>query len=420
MTRYPKYKQTGISWLPEIPEEWEMRRVASCLSVKDAPSAPDEELLSVFLDYGVIPFSKGGEKRANATSKDLSKYQLVEINDFVMNNQQAWRGSVGVSKYQGIVSPAYFVIRMDRCLDPVYANLALRSKPFVRLYELCSRGVGSIQRNLNWNMFKQRHIPLPTIQEQRNIAAFLDDKCGKIDKVVAAKENEIELLKELKQTEIADAVTRGISGAPLVNSGIPWLPKIPKGWEVKRAKYLFNKEQRAVVAGDEIVTCFRDGEVTLRKNRRTTGFTEATDYSHYQHICKGDLVIHQMDAFAGSTGVSDSDGMGTPVLSVCSPKSKKVYVYYFAKVIRLMGLNGFIQSLYRGIRERSSDFRFDTFAKQLLPVPPLAEQKEIVAYIEKKVAEIDAAVKGLEEEVAALKEYKQRLISDVVTGQVKV
>ncbi|MGN0037359.1 MAG: hypothetical protein ACI36X_09145 [Bacteroidaceae bacterium] len=145
-------------------------------------------------------------------------------------------------------------------------------------------------------------------------------------------------------------------------SGVQWLGEIPGHWETHRAKHMFNKEQRPFEEGDEIVACFRDGEVTLRKNRRTTGFTEATDYSHYQHICKGYLVIHQMDAFAGSSGVSDSDGMGTPVLSVCTPKSESISNEYYAHIVRLMGKNGFILSLYRGARERSSDFRFDTFA----------------------------------------------------------
>jgi type I restriction enzyme S subunit len=142
--------------------------------------------------------------------------------------------------------------------------------------------------------------------------------------------------------------------------------------------------------------------VTLRKNRRVTGFTEATDYSHYQGVRKGDLVIHQMDAFAGCAGVSDSDGMGTPVLSVCTPKVPDVDVYYFAHVIRLMGRNGFIQALARGIRERSADFRFETFARQALPLPPLSEQKEIVEYIERKTAKIDELAQKLEDGRAEL------------------
>ena len=183
---------------------------------------------------------------------------------------------------------------------------------------------------------------------------------------------------------------------------------------------MFNKEQRPVKEDDEIVTCFRDGEVTLRKNRRTTGFTEATDYSHYQHICKGDLVIHQMDAFAGSAGVSDSDGMGTPVLSVCTPKSNNILNEYYAHIVRLMGKNGFILSLYRGIRERSSDFRFDTFANLWLPVPPIEEQKQIVDYITDKTSKIDKLIANINKEIEGIKEYKQRLISDVVTGQIKV
>lgn len=419
MTRYPKYKKTGISWLPEIPAEWEMRRVASCLSVKDAPSAPDEELLSVFLDYGVIPFSKGGEKRANATSKDLSKYQLVEINDFVMNNQQAWRGSVGVSKYQGIVSPAYFVIRMDRCLDPVYANLALRSKPFVRLYELCSRGVGSIQRNLNWNMFKQRHIPLPTIQEQKNIAAFLDDKCGKIDKVVAAKENEIELLKELKQTEIADAVTRGISGAPLVNSGIPWLPKIPKGWRLLRNKSFFRETSEVV--GDRkditLLSLTKQGVIIRDLSEGKGKFPK--DFESYLVVRPGNIVfcLFDVDETPRTVGLVRNKGMITGAYRNFEVNTGLVLpefaTHYYIHVDDKKALKPF----YTGLRKV---VKGNTFLQLRMPVPPLAEQKKIVAHIEKKVAEIDAAVKGLEEEVAALKEYKQRLISDVVTGQVKV
>lgn len=179
---------------------------------------------------------------------------------------------------------------------------------------------------------------------------------------------------------------------------IPWLDCIPLYWDEIRAKYLFNKENRRISDGDEVITCFRDGVVTLRKNRRTTGFTESFKEIGYQGIKKGDLVIHQMDAFAGSTGVSDSDGKGTPVYSVCTPKNEGLLTPYYAKVIRYMGLNGFIQSLYRGIRERSSDFRFETFAKQILPVPPLAEQEKIVSYLESKTLCIDAYVRERERE----------------------
>ena len=166
---------------------------------------------------------------------------------------------------------------------------------------------------------------------------------------------------------------------------------------------------------DEIITCFRDGTVTLRKNRRTTGFTESFKEIGYQGIKKGDLVIHQMDAFAGSTGVSDSDGKGTPVYSVCTPKDDTILTQYYARVVRHMGLNGFIQSLYRGIRERSSDFRFETFARQILPVPPRQEQEKIVNYLESKTLSIDAYVAERERELRLLNELKDAEIANVVT-----
>lgn len=198
-------------------------------------------------------------------------------------------------------------------------------------------------------------------------------------------------------------------------SVIPWLDKIPVLWEEKRAKYLFNKENRPVQPEDEVVTCFRDGTVTLRKNRRTEGFTESFKEIGYQGIKKGDLVIHQMDAFAGSTGVSDSDGKATPVYHVCTPKNDNVNNSYYAFVIRMMGLNGFIQSLYRGIRERSSDFRYDVFGKQYLPVPSIQEQNRIVDYLIDKSSEIDNLISKTEREIELLKELKQSVVAHAVT-----
>jgi len=283
------------------------------------------------------------------------------------------------------------------------------------------RGVGESISPLYTSQLYTVRVPLPPLPEQQAIVAFLDDKCAKLDRLVANKEKEIELLKEMKQRVIADAVTRGLDPAVKFKpTGIPWLPQIPEHWEIHRAKNLFNKEQRPVQDGDDIVTCFRDGQVTLRKNRRITGFTEATNFTGYQHVCKGDLVIHQMDAFAGSSGVSDSDGMCTPVLSVCTAKTDKTDNDYYAHILRLMGKNGFILSLYRGIRERSSDFRFDTFSKQYLPIPPLEEQKAIVSHITSRIEKIDALAFKLQQEIESIKEYKQRLISDVVTGQIKI
>ena len=238
---------------------------------------------------------------------------------------------------------------------------------------------------------------------------------------MSQRERELQLLNELKQSETASIITRGLDpNVKMKSSKIPWLKSIPEHWGEERAKYLFNRENRPITDNDDIITCFRDGQVTLRKNRRTTGFTESFKECGYQGIRKGDLVIHQMDAFAGSVGISDSDGKATPVYIVCTPKRKDIYNPYFELVIREMGLNGYIQSLYRGIRERSSDFKFDVFRQQSLPLPPYEEQVAIVSFIEERTNKINALITELDAEIEYLKEYKQKLIADCVTGQIKV
>jgi len=145
------------------------------------------------------------------------------------------------------------------------------------------------------------------------------------------------------------------------DSGAYYIPEIPESWEMKKAKWLFREEKRPVRKEDDIITCFRDGQVTLRKNRRTEGFTNATQENGYQGIRKGDLVIHNMDAFAGAIGVSDSDGKSTPVYAVCTPKREGINPFFYAYLLRNLAYSGFILSLAKGIRERSTDFRFADF-----------------------------------------------------------
>lgn len=198
------------------------------------------------------------------------------------------------------------------------------------------------------------------------------------------------------------------------DSGVEWIGEIPSHWGLRRAKYMFNKEKREVLDTDDVVTCFRDGEVTLRKNRRTTGFTESLTEVGYQGVRKGDLVIHQMDAFAGSIGVSDSDGKCTSVYHCCTPKGN-YDAYYYAHLVRLMAKRGYIQSLYRGIRERSSDFKFPVFGNQVLAVPPLHEQQVIVDYLKDKTLKIEQYVSARERERELFDSLKQSEIANIVT-----
>ena len=197
-------------------------------------------------------------------------------------------------------------------------------------------------------------------------------------------------------------------------SGLPWLGSMPAHWSRERAKWLFTKMERPVDDGDGVVTCFRDGMVTLRKNRRLRGFTEAIYEHGYQGIRRGDLVIHAMDAFAGAVGVSDSDGKATPVYAVCQPKPG-INAHYYAFIVREMARSQWILALSRGIRERSTDFRYDTFGGQRVPLPPLAEQVAIVRFLDWANGRLERAIRAKRKVIALLNEQKHAIIHRAVT-----
>lgn len=421
MERYQKYQPIKSLWNLEFPAHWEVLPLCSIAKEKSVCNCTDMNLLSVYLDDGVVPFSERTEKRTNTTSKDLSKYQRVDIGDFVLNNQQAWRGSVGVSKYSGITSPAYIILSLNDQLSCKYANYLFRSRIMVDQYLIASKGVGSIQRNLYWPELKRASVLIPPRSEQDQIVRYLDWKVSSINRLIHGYQRQIKLLEEYKRTLVDSVVTKGLNpNVKMKDSGVYWLGNIPENWNVIRAKFLFKREKREPLKSDEVVTCFRDGEVTLRKNRRTTGFTESLQENGYQHVCKGDLVIHTMDAFAGSIGISDSDGKGTPVYQCCTPLRTDIYVPYYMHFLRMMAHVGYILSLYRGIRERSSNFTFDVFSAQMLAMPSFEEQQEIVDYIEKITLQINLLKRKIASQISYFEEYRTRLISDVVTGQVDV
>ncbi len=197
-------------------------------------------------------------------------------------------------------------------------------------------------------------------------------------------------------------------------SGIPWLADVPVHWEMRRGGWLFRKMDRAVRDTDEVITCFRDGTVTLRKNRRKEGFTESLKEIGYQGIRNGDLVVHQMDAFAGAVGVSDSAGKGTPVYSVCHP-SQDADPFYYAHIVREMARSQWILALAKGIRERSTDFRYSEFALQALPLPPLPEQAAIVRYLNHADRRIRRYISAKRKLIALLEEEKQAVVNRTVT-----
>jgi type I restriction enzyme S subunit len=416
------YKPSGYDWVGTVPSHWAVEKLGTSLRAVSEKNRPDLPLLSITREKGVIERDlDDDESNHNFIPDDLSGYKVLRAGQFGMNKMKAWQGSYGVSQHTGIVSPAYFIFDFTKEIDPDFFNRAIRSKLYVSFFGSASDGVRIGQWDLN--KARMREIPLlvPPLPEQRAIAAFLDDKCAKIDGAVKIKEEQIALLRERRQIIIQDAVTRGLNPtAPMKDSGIDWIGQIPAHWDVVRFKYLFTQSRLPVQDDDEIVTSYRDGQVTLRSNRRLDGYTEAIIEGGYQGIRPGQLVLNSMDAFEGAIGVSDSAGKCTPEYVICDPNNSKINQYYFSYLLREMALAKYIQVICNAVRQRAVRIRFNNLATRFLVVPPLEEQKEIVDFIDAQKVKITEAIAIKELQIAALKEYKTSLINAAVTGKIKV
>ena len=196
------------------------------------------------------------------------------------------------------------------------------------------------------------------------------------------------------------------------DSGIEWVGKIPKHWSVEKGKYILKYLQKPVKSDDGVITCFRDGEVTLRSNRREDGFTMSDKEIGYQGIDKGDLVVHGMDGFAGAIGISDSRGKASPVLNVLDSCCNKKYLMYY---LRTMAYSDVFVALASGIRVRSCDLRWNKLASLPYPVTDIKDQSEIVQYIDKKCSEIDSISSDIQKQISVLEDYKKSVITEAVT-----
>lgn len=192
--------------LQSVPRSWDVARVADIASRRREFGTPDMDLLSVFLDRGVVPYVMDGGQ-VHAPSDDLSTYQVVRRGDLVLNNQQAWRGSVGVSNYEGIISPAYVVLKLHYRQHPGFMNYLVRSKVMVHQFEIASRGVGDIQRQVYWPRLRECLVPLPSLEEQQRICDFLDHEVGRLNTLLAEQARLISLLRERRSALITSAVT---------------------------------------------------------------------------------------------------------------------------------------------------------------------------------------------------------------------
>mgnify|MGYP000028146353 CR=1 FL=1 len=379
-----------------------------------------EGLLSVYLDRGVIPYSEGGGL-VHKPAESLEKYQLVEAGDFVMNNQQAWRGSVGVSKYRGIVSPAYLVFSLDKSkLLPEYAAYMFRDRSYVEKYMLSSLSVGDIQRQIKWNHLRKIAVQIPSKEEQQALTKYLDQKTTRIDALIEKKTRFIELLKEKRQAVITNAVTKGLdTEAPLMDSGIGWLKEIPQRWKTIRAKRVFIQTRTPRKSDDEQLSATQKyGVVPQRafmeqEEQRLVLALNGTD--SFRHVDKDDFVI-SLRSFQGGIERCHYSGCVSPAYTVLK-NIIDIHFGYFAHLMKSHGFIGELQITTTGIRE-GKNISYDQFGNLYLPMPPIEEQAEISRHLDKSLTTIDELIHKTERSIELLKEHRSALITAAVTGKI--
>lgn len=416
MKEYENYSTYRYIWNCSFPSHWNIVPLYALAKEKVICGCVDLPLLSVYLDVGVIPFSDKTDKRANATSKDLSKYQRVDVGDFVLNNQQAWRGSVGISFYTGIVSPAYIVLTMNKLLNSKYANYLLRSRIMVDQYLINSKSVGSIQRNIYWPAFKRASVPVPPREEQDQIVRFLDWKVSGINRLINIKRKEIKDLESMKQATVSSAVTRGLNPNALMKfSGVKWLGNIPAHWECEKIGAHFTERRRKV--SDKEYAPLSVAKIGVVPQLETAVKTDAGD--NRKLVCAGDFVINSRSDRKGSCGVSEFDGSVSLINIVLTPRNQwnGRYVHY------LMRSQPFSEEFYRNGRGIVADLwttRYSEMKSILLPVPPREEQDQIVRFLDSRMSDFNRLISLRKQQIVELEDLKTRLISDVVTGKIDV
>ncbi|TCP38815.1 restriction endonuclease subunit S [Rhodovulum marinum] len=421
--RYKTMVDTGNSFLGKMPSHWTVNRGAAFLYEKKVRNVgtASTNYLSLMANRGIILYEDKGDV-GNKKPEDLSKCKVVEIGDFVLNSMNYAIGSYGISPYNGVCSPVYVIMRnRPETAEHAFVNYILSNRHYQTYAQSFGTGILDHRRAIGWEEIKQIPVALPPLEEQAAIARFLDQETGQIDGLIEKKTRFIALLKE-KILGFSDSCVTGRddSRRVLKDVDIPWAPRIPEGWTVRKGKHLFEEMARPVGPNDEIITAFRDGQVCLRSKRRTEGYTFAEKEVGYQRILKGDLVIHTMDAFAGAIGVSEDDGKATGEYAVCKPRSDEAVPEYYAYLLRCMARRNYIYVLCPSVRERAPRFRFVRFAPVKLPVPPREEQLEIVDRIERATARMKNLIALTERSIDLLREKRAALITAAVTGKIDV
>jgi len=419
---YPAYKDSGVPWLGEVPEHWEVRRLKYVLREHDTRS-PDgsEQLLRVSQYTGVTQRKRedgGDEPDTRAVS--LVGYKCVEPNDLVVNIMLAWNGSMGVSQFRGIASPAYCVYRIAAGAHAWYFHYLLRSPTYKARIKAVSTGVVESRLRLYTDDLYRLEALLPPLPEQAAIVRFLDHVDRRIRRYSRAKQKLIKLLEEQKQAIIHRAVTRGLDpNVRLKPSGVEWLGDVPEHWEVKRCRYLFREVDKRSADGSEqhLSMSQRLGLVPSHLVENRTLVSES--YAGGKLCAAGDLILNRLKAHLGVFALAQHSGVISPDYTVLRPIEPDG-AEYFEQVLRSPACRRELRIRTKGIVEGFWRLYTDDFYDIRLPVPPAEERCAIIAYNRSATTGIDRGVAAANREIALLREYRTRLIADVVAGKLDV
>ena len=417
---YPKYKSSGIPWLGQVPEHWEVRPAFGAFMSNLEKNRGMKEKIVLSLSYGQI-IVKPIEKLRGLVPESFETYQIVDPGDIVLrttdlqNDHTSRR--VGMVRNRGIITSAYLALRVKPGVNPEYGF------QFLNVWDSTKAiyGYGSgLRQNLDFSHFKRMPVAVPSLADQAAIVRFLNWANSRLERTIQSKRKVIALLNEQKQAVIHRAVTRGLDlNVQLKQSGVPWLGDIPAHWEVTRASRLFRQVTRYNIDGTEPKMSMSRRYGLIRSEQLSNRAAQAATNIKFSVCEPGDLVLNKYQAHNGLFGAAKERGLITSNYSVFKPISVGFTDFY-----ALMFSSSFYRAEFRmrcqGIGDGMMPLYSSAFLKTPSLSPPADEQQKIFASIVDSTRNIAQTVSRLEREIELLVEYRIRLTADVVTGNLDV
>lgn len=409
---YLKYTDTPEAiWFQSVPDNWRATKMRELFSERNTKvSDKDYAALSVG-KMGVVPQLDTAVKTDNGDNR-----KLICQGDFAINSRSDRKGAGGISVYDGSASLIITVLKPHHELNGRFYHYLLRSHYFSEEFYRNGHGLVSDLWTTKWDTMRNIYIPVPPRDEQDQIVRYLDWQLSKINKLIHGYQRQIKLLEERKKSLITYMVTHDRHSDKRKPSEIYWLTDVPANWRVTRLKHILQKEDRPVPENAELLICSNHGYVAPRGDNKLGLVAENEDI--YQGVKKGDLLIHGMDTWHGAIAISNYDGMCTPVVHACTSTESVRFVCYY---LRMMAFTKVFKAISNGVRQNTSDFRsWDKAGALYIALPSLEEQERIADIIDDRISKMNTSIEKLGKQISIMREYRTRLISDVVTGQMDV